>query len=94
MSTLGCDKVDVLAAMAHDINPELEIAHVFGRRALPAMLTIGSSPSVDAYVDGLDFFAFGARAATFAACARLRVPAVTAAPLGMGAAVLNFLPAG
>jgi hypothetical protein len=44
------------------------------------------------YVDGLDFFAFGARQAAFAACARLGIPAVTAAPLGMGTAVLNFLP--
>jgi len=44
------------------------------------------------YVDGLDFFAFSARQATFAACARLAIPAVTAAPLGMGTAVLSFLP--
>jgi len=47
---------------------------------------------VDLYVDGLDFFAFEARRATFAACARNGVPAITAAPLGMGAALLNFLP--
>ena len=47
---------------------------------------------VDVYVDGLDFFAFDARRATFAACARKGIPAITAAPLGMGAALLNFLP--
>jgi hypothetical protein len=47
---------------------------------------------VDVYVDGLDFFALNARRATFAACAGLGIPAITAAPLGMGAALLNFLP--
>ena len=47
---------------------------------------------VDLYVDGLDFFAFSARKAVFDACARRRVPATTVAPLGMGAALLNFLP--
>jgi len=47
---------------------------------------------VDLYIDGLDFFAFSARQATFAACANFGVPAITAAPLGMGAALINFLP--
>jgi molybdopterin/thiamine biosynthesis adenylyltransferase len=48
----------------------------------------------DCYVDGLDFFAFSAREITFGACGRRRVPAVTAAPIGMGMALLNFLPGG
>jgi molybdopterin/thiamine biosynthesis adenylyltransferase len=48
----------------------------------------------DLYVDGLDFFAFDIRRATFAACAHRGIPAVTAAPLGMGAASLCFLPGG
>lgn len=47
---------------------------------------------VDLYVDGLDFFAFGAREAVFNACSRKGIPAITVAPLGMGAALLNFLP--
>jgi molybdopterin/thiamine biosynthesis adenylyltransferase len=49
---------------------------------------------VDLYIDGLDFFAFEARQKVFAACAEKNIPAVTAAPLGMGTAVLNFLPGG
>jgi molybdopterin/thiamine biosynthesis adenylyltransferase len=49
---------------------------------------------VDVYVDGLDFFAFDIRALTFETCRNLGVPAVTAAPLGMGAALLNFVPGG
>lgn len=89
-STFGRSKVEVLAAMARDINPEVDIK-VFPQGVdhsnLGDFLT-----SVDVYVDGLDFFAFTARQLTFAACAAMNVPAVTAAPLGMGTAVLNFLP--
>jgi molybdopterin/thiamine biosynthesis adenylyltransferase len=90
MSTLGQPKVAVLAEMARDINPELSIVSFpdgVGAANLDAFFA-----GVDLYVDGLDFFAFDARQATFAACARLRVPAITAAPLGMGTALLNFLP--
>jgi molybdopterin/thiamine biosynthesis adenylyltransferase len=90
MSTLGLPKVDVLAEMARDINPELQITR------FPSGVSSGNLAAffegVDLYVDGLDFFAFGARQQTFAACARLAIPAITAAPLGMGTAVLNFLP--
>jgi len=90
MSTLGRPKADVLESMARDINPELRIK-VFeegiDERNVDAFLE-----GVDLYVDGLDFFAFQARKAVFHACARLKVPATTVAPLGMGAALLNFLP--
>lgn len=92
VSTLGRPKVDVLAEMAADINPELDIrrfAHGVRQDNLDDFLR-----GVDLYVDGLDFFAFAARRSTFAACHRLGVPAVTAAPLGMGTAVLVFLPGG
>jgi hypothetical protein len=34
------------------------------------------------------------RELVFAACARKRIPATTVAPLGMGAALLNFVPGG
>ena len=92
VSTLGRPKVDVLIEMARDINPEISI------ESFPQGVSSGNLEGfladVDLYVDGLDFFAFEAREATFAACARLRIPACTAAPLGMGAAVLNFLPGG
>ena len=90
VSTLGRSKVEVLAAMARDINPEVDIK-VFPQGVDHANLG-DFLTSVDVYVDGLDFFAFAARQQTFAACAAMKVPAVTAAPLGMGAAVLNFLP--
>lgn len=90
MSTLGQPKADVLARMARDINPELDL------KLFPDGINDGNLADffegVDLYVDGLDFFAFPARQSTFAMCARLGIPAITAAPLGMGTAVLNFLP--
>jgi molybdopterin-synthase adenylyltransferase len=92
MSHLGRGKLDVLAEMALDINPELEI------RRFPEGVTPDNLSSfldgVDVYLDGLDFFAFEIRRQVFAACQRGGIPAVTAAPLGMGAALLNFLPNG
>jgi molybdopterin/thiamine biosynthesis adenylyltransferase len=90
VSSMGKPKAEVLASMAKDINPELDIKifpEGIGKDNLPEFFA-----GVDLYVDGLDFFAFSARQATFGACAELGIPAITAAPLGMGAALLNFLP--
>lgn len=90
VSTLGRPKVDVLAEMANEVNPELDI------RKFPEGISAANVDDflkdVHVYVDGLDFFAFEARRVAFAACHRLGIPAVTAAPLGMGTAVLVFLP--
>jgi len=90
IANLGRPKLEVLMEMARDINPELEI------RAFPEGVTAGNVDDFlrdcHIYVDGLDFFVPGARSFTFGACARLGVPATTAAPLGMGVALLNFLP--
>lgn len=90
VSTLGQPKLDVLARQALDINPELELSlypQGISETNIDEFLR-----GVDVYVDGLDFFAFKARRATFAACHRLGIPAVTAAPLGMGSALLVFMP--
>jgi molybdopterin/thiamine biosynthesis adenylyltransferase len=89
-ATVGRSKVEVLATMALEINPELDL------RCFPAGVDAANIDrfldGADCYVDGLDFFAFEARETAFAACARLGIPAVTAAPIGMGVALLNFLP--
>ncbi len=90
VSNNGKPKAQVLAAMAKDINPELDI-RVFADGVNSLNLT-DFLTGVDVYVDGLDFFAFSARQLTFAACSTQGIPAVTAAPLGMGTALLNFLP--
>ncbi len=92
VSTLGRTKIEVIAAMAKDINPELDVK-MFANGVSADNLD-EFFKGVDLYVDGLDFFVFDARRATFAACARLGIPAVTCAPMGMGVAHLNFLPGG
>lgn len=92
VSSLGKPKADVLAAMLQDINPTVDIK-VFGQGVSPANVETFLA-GADLYLDGLDFFAFAARSAVFAACHRLAIPAVTAAPIGMGTAILNFLPGG
>ncbi len=92
ISHLGRPKVDVLAEMALDINPELKIQRFpegVRQQNLAEFFT-----HIDLYIDGLDFFAFKARRSVFAYCAELGIPAITAAPLGMGVALLNFLPGG
>jgi molybdopterin/thiamine biosynthesis adenylyltransferase len=92
ISSLGRRKTEVLSEMARNINPEVQLT-IFEKgvneQNLDAFLN-----GVDLYVDGLDFFAFSARKVVFPGCAQRRIPATTAAPLGMGAAVLNFLPGG
>ena len=92
VGTLGQAKLEVMIQQAKDINPELELtgfADGITSSNLEEFLD-----GVDLYIDGLDFFAFEARQQVFAACAARGIPAITAAPLGMGAAVLNFLPGG
>ena len=90
LSTLGQPKVDVMAGMAKDINPEVDIK-IFSQGVNSTNLA-DFLAGVDVYIDGLDFFAFAARQATFTACNDAGIPAITAAPLGMGTALLNFLP--
>lgn len=90
MSTLEQPKVEVLTRMARDINPEAEL------NPFPDGVNEGNLAQffrgVDLYVDGLDFFAFDIRERVFEYCARQGIPAITVAPLGMSAALLNFLP--
>ncbi|HET6724966.1 MAG TPA: ThiF family adenylyltransferase [Gammaproteobacteria bacterium] len=89
-STLGRPKADVMAEMAYDVNPGLDIKvfpHGVTRENLDEFLE-----GVDLYIDGLDFFVLDLRAALFNRCTELGIPAITAAPLGMGAAFLAFLP--
>lgn len=92
LSTLDQPKAEVMATAARDINPELDL-RVFAEGVTDVNRQTFLD-GVDVYVDGLDFFAFEAREKIFAACHARGIPAVTVAPLGMGAALLNFLPGG
>ena len=92
VQSLERSKIEVLSEMALDINPALEL------RTFPNGINEDCIDEfldgVDVYVDGLDFFAFSARRMTFAACERKGIPVVTAAPLGLGTALLVFGPGG
>ncbi|MCP5214405.1 MAG: ThiF family adenylyltransferase [Pseudomonadales bacterium] len=90
MSTVEQPKMTVLAALATDINPELEIRGFdtgINEKNVDEFLQ-----DVDLYVDSLDFFSIKARRLLFSKCAEKDIPAITAAPLGMGCAYLGFLP--
>ena len=47
---------------------------------------------VDLFVDGLDFFVLDMRRKIFARCVELRIPIITAAPIGMGTGYLIYQP--
>lgn len=90
MSTIDQDKVEVMERLAKDINPELNIESY--PKGIDESNVEAFLDGVDLYVDSLDFFALEARKLVFAVCTRKKIPIVTAAPLGMGSAVLCFMP--
>jgi molybdopterin/thiamine biosynthesis adenylyltransferase len=92
MPFMGHSKIDTLAKLARDINPELDI-RLFPKGVQPDNVD-EFLRDVDVYVDGLDFFALPARRMVFAKCREKGIPALTAAPLGMGVAFLHFSPGG
>ncbi len=92
MATLGRPKVDVMAEIAAGINPEADI-RCFTDGVTPDNLD-AFLDGVDVYVDSIDFFAIEARRRVFAACHARGIPALTAAPLGMGVSMLYFDPKG
>ncbi len=92
MSSLDRPKLEVLTEMLRDINPEVEV-RTFPEGVQPENID-SFLEGVDVYVDGLDFFVFNARRKTFAACEKQGIPVVTAAPLGLGTALLVFGPGG
>ena len=92
LDTIGRPKVEVLAERAHQINPESRVT-CFGdgvtEENLDAFLM-----GVDVVIDAIDFFEIEIRRKLMARCASLGIPAILAAPLGMGVAYLVFKPDG
>lgn len=84
------EKAATMDKLAHDINPELDIKlfdQGINEDNLDEFLK-----GVDLYIDGLDFFVLDIRQKVFARCYQLRIPCITAAPLGMGTALITFMP--
>jgi molybdopterin/thiamine biosynthesis adenylyltransferase len=92
VSSIDRPKLDVMIELARDINPQLDI-RAFDRGVtadnVDAFLADG-----DVYLDGLDFFALDIRHSVFERCRQKGIPATTVAPLGLGAALINFVPGG
>jgi hypothetical protein len=89
LSTLNQPKVDTMNKFITDINPELK------NNIFPNGITEDNLEQfldgVDIYVDSLDLFALDIRRKVFQRCYEKGIPAVTAAPMGMGTAILVFL---
>ncbi|HWB10527.1 MAG TPA: ThiF family adenylyltransferase [Pirellulales bacterium] len=92
MRTIGQPKLDVMIAQATDINPAVEITSF--RQGVTAENVDAFLSGVDLYIDGLDFFAMDTRRLVFSRCAALGIIAMTAGPIGMGAAYITFMPGG
>ena len=88
--TLGRPKIDVLAEMALGINPQLRL------RKFPDGVRPQDVDSflegADLFIDGFDFFVMDVRRQVFHRCAELGIPAITAAPVGMGVGLIAFTP--
>lgn len=92
LDTIGQPKVDVLADMARRINPELRLNR-FEDGVQPGNIDAFLA-GVDLFIDGFDFFALDMRRRVHARCAERGIPAIIAAPLGLGTAMLVFRPGG
>lgn len=90
LHSVGQHKAVALEQQALSINPELEI-NVF-RDGVTEDCLAEFFDGVDLYLDGLDVYATEARRMVFAYCAKHGIPAITAAPIGMGTAMLCFMP--
>jgi molybdopterin/thiamine biosynthesis adenylyltransferase len=92
ISTIGEEKSVVMEKTLRDINPDAHIKN-FDRgitlENLEAFLD-----GVDVYIDSLDIFALEIRRQVFRRCYELGIPTITAAPMGMGTAMLCFKPGG
>jgi sulfur-carrier protein adenylyltransferase/sulfurtransferase len=86
--TLGEPKAASVVMLAKEINPELTVdlfSSGVDEDNIEAFLD-----GVDVYVDGLDFFVLDIRRKIFSLARAKGIPAVTAAPIGMGTGYLIF----
>lgn len=92
MSTVDKPKAEVMERFIKDINPNAEIKtflHGVSADNLDEFLE-----GVDFFVDSLDAFAPDIRELVYKSCRERNIPAMTVAPIGMGAAYVIILPNG
>lgn len=90
VSTMGRPKLDVMAEQVRGINPESDL------RLMPKGIDEANIDyfleGANLYMDSLDIFSLAIRRKVFARCYEKGIPAITAAPMGMGTALLVFMP--
>lgn len=91
-STVGRPKVEVMRDFVLDVNPENDVRVFSG--GLDESNLADYLDGVDLLIDGIDFFANRLRPALYRAARERGIPVVCAAPLGAGASVICFKPAG
>lgn len=89
-ATLGLKKTEVMIQKALSINPEARIKNF--ENGITEENIEQFLENVDIFVDGLDVFTLDLREKIFMKCYEKNIPAITVAPIGMGASVINFLP--
>ena len=91
-STDGRSKVQVMAEIARDINPEIDL------RVYPEPITADNAAEflrdADLFVDALEVFEIGVRRRLFGLAAEQGIHAITAGPVGFSAVWLVFSPTG
>ena len=91
-STVGRPKVEVMRDFVLDVNPENDVRVFSG--GLDESNLAAYLDGVDLLIDGIDFFANRLRPSLYRAARERGIPVVCAAPLGAGASVICFKPAG
>lgn len=92
INTVGQAKAEVMQANLSAINPGVEIINF--KSGVTEQNIDQFLDGVDVYIDSLDIFALEIRRKVFQRCYEKGIPAITAAPMGMGTAVLIFVPGG
>jgi molybdopterin/thiamine biosynthesis adenylyltransferase len=91
-STIGQSKVEVMAKIARDINPEVDL------RVLDKPIDAANADEflrdADLFIDGVDFFSVELRRILFRNAANRGIYGITAGPIGFSTAWLVFSPAG
>ncbi len=89
-TTAGRLKADVMAEMARDIHPGIDL-RVFNDGLQPEN-ALEVFEDVDVIVDAIDFFAMDARELLYRTAQELGIPAVFSAPLGFSGTLHVFTP--
>ena len=90
MDSIGRPKLDTMAEMARAINPELDLRLLADGVKNDTIDTF--LDDADLFIDGFDFFALDIRRRVFARAYERGIPALTAAPIGMGVGFIAFMP--